>query len=101
MRNILLRVPQIQLEDAEYHLENGISFEGSEECVYTWTADLGDGLEVDVKVVDSQDPWCEAVLFWNGSEIYCSEVSESLRGEWYFENDNDSYCIIVAGDEEP
>jgi len=103
MRNILLVVPQAQLDDAEEHLASHEPF-GGEDNVYTWTANCGNGLEVDVKVVEADreggGPWCEAVLFENGHEIQCTDIGEdTVRGEWIFE-DYDITVIVIGSDEE-
>lgn len=103
MRQVLLVVPQHQLEDAEAHLSSGESFDGGEDCVYRWTADCGNGIEVDVKVVDADKenggPWSEAVMFEHGSEIACTDVGEDVRGEWLFEDEGITITVIGSDEE--
>ena len=60
-----------------------------EDEVITYTADFGNGFEMDVKICgvqyqEGQDnlPWTEAVLFYEGEEIACSEPSENFFGVW-------------------
>lgn len=70
---------------------------GRDEILGCFTAEFDDGLEVDVKVVNSDGgpgeggPWSEAVLFQDGSEIACSEVCDTLGGEWRFQIHRDEH----------
>ena len=60
----------------------------------TYTADLGNGYEMDVSVYGVQYdpentsnlPWTEAVLFRNGSEVMCSEPDAEFFGDWTLGN---------------
>lgn len=59
-------------------------------CVWWKTAKFPDGCEVDVKVCtdsdEDRDVWSEAVLFdENGCQLACTEVCDTLRGEWELE----------------
>jgi len=72
------------LHKARHALENGLCLDGYPEddlCNY-WTADFGDGLEVDVKLVnaltENGGAWTEAVLFKNGHELTHTDVLDSL-----------------------
>ena len=68
-------------------------------AVKTWSVDLGNGYEVDIKVCSSSygDPlWCEGVLFLHGSECGCTEVSDNLLGEYWFEHSGKQFVIIVV-----
>ena len=103
MKNILLVVPQNELDDAEHHLSNHKPFNLGIDCVYCWTADCGNGIQVDVKVVDASEegggPWTEAVMFEHGSEIACTDVGEeSVRGDWIF--DDEGIHVVVVGSDE-
>ena len=57
------------------------------------------GLEVDIKVVNSESgPYVDAVLFENGSEVYALEPSfEQLRGEYRFELDGETILVEIVG----
>lgn len=57
-----------------------------------------DGVEMDIKCCGCEDEssWTEAVLFLNGSEICCSEVSEDFVGEWELEYDGNIYKVNVV-----
>lgn len=65
----------------------------------TWskTAVFDNGIEMDIKLCGSRDgvSWTEAVLFRNGSEVCCSEVSDEFFGEWSLEFNNDEYIVLV------
>lgn len=66
--------------------------------VKTWSVDLGNGYEADIKVCSSSydDPlWCEGVLFLHGSECGCTEVSDDLLGEYQFEHRGRQFIIVV------
>ena len=63
-----------------------------------WGIDCGGGYEVDLKVCSSDDGdplWCEAVLFYKGSERACTEVYDNLCGDWGLYCDGISFCIHV------
>lgn len=67
-------------------------------AIESWTADFGNGLEIDLKVCtsDENDPlWCEAVLFHNGVEIGCSDAGTQLEGPWVFRQP-DCTCVLIA-----
>lgn len=66
--------------------------------VETWSVDLGDGYEADLKVCSSNygDPlWCEGVLFLHGGECGCTEVMDNLLGEYNFEHNGKQFTIVV------
>lgn len=65
----------------------------------SWTADFGNGYEIDIKVCSSEKNaplWSEAVLFHNGSEISCTEPCDTLLGTWTFNHENTEYQIKVT-----
>lgn len=84
-------------------LQVGSSDYAQGETIETFSTDLlGDGYEVDIKVVngdDSAGAYIDAVLFLNGQEVYCLEPSfERLDGEYFFEVDDNKFSIeIVKG----
>ena len=46
----------------------------NDEVVRRFTAVFEGGVEVDVKVVDADPPYVDAVLFEDGSEVVCLDV---------------------------
>jgi hypothetical protein len=75
--------------------------------LYCDTIDLGNGLQADMKVVNSNEyleddgwkqetPWCEVVVFEDGHEIGCSEVSDYLEGEWYIDLPEDTLKLTIS-----
>ena len=57
----------------------------TEEIPYTFTADFGNGIEADIKVVNADPPYIDAVLFEDGSELFCLEPCfDKLEGVYYF-----------------
>lgn len=68
------------------------------ETIASWTANFGNGYEVDLKVCssDNGDPlWCEAVLFKDGCERSCTDVEEVLNGDWDLNADGISFNLHV------
>lgn len=70
----------------------------------TNTADFGNGWEMDIKLCgiqydeDCEDctPWTEAVLFYNGIEIACTEPSDDYKGEWTLADfEGNEYVVFI------
>lgn len=74
-----------------------------EDSTIVFSADFGLGYEVDVKVcgVQYEDggcnlPWTEAVLFRYGAEVYCTEPSDELFGEWIvYSTDGTEFVVNI------
>lgn len=69
---------------------------------FSKTAVFDDGVEMDIKMCgvkyregESNLPWVEAVLFRNGSELYCSDPDDDMFGEWELEYGGVKYCVMV------
>lgn len=63
----------------------------------TLTAKFGDGIEADIKVIDTDTgPWIDAILFDNGSEQVVIEPQYVLLGKYPFEYDNKKYVVQVC-----
>lgn len=72
-----------------------VSESAKRDCVIDCiTIDFGNGIEADIKLVNSSwtppeedgcGPYIDAVLFENGQEIECLEPSDELLGEYIFE----------------
>jgi hypothetical protein len=74
-----------------------------EDDVICYTANFPNKHFMDIKCVGVQfsegscnTAWTEAVLFDNGAEVACSEVSEDYLGEWELEDGNDTYVVNVV-----
>lgn len=56
--------------------------------------------EMDIKLVipmdETETPWTEAVLFFNGWEVACSDVEDEFFGEWTLEADDHSFTVNIA-----
>lgn len=63
----------------------------------THTAKFPNGIEADIKLVICEDdkPYTEAVLFHDGSELTCTDPSDSYEGEWFFRYNGIEYIVIV------
>lgn len=77
-----------------------------EDDVICYTANFPNKHFMDIKCVGVQfnegccnTAWTEAVLFNNGAEVACSEVSEDYLGEWQLEYNGDTYIVnVVVGE---
>lgn len=75
----------------------------SEDNTISFTADFGEGMEMDIKVCGVQyqeeednSAWTEAVLFKNGSEVSHTDVCDEILGEWICEDhDGNQYVVNV------
>ena len=69
----------------------------SEDDAYYVTADFKNGIEMDIKCCGTEEgtAWTEAVLFKNGSEVCCTEVSDEFLGDWSLEFENDVYIVHI------
>jgi len=83
-RKTQVTVPASEYDQLEKFLmqEEAVSDAGRDEVLGCYTGKFEDGIQVDVKVVNSEDgPWSEAVFFnKRGSEIGCTEVYDTLGG---------------------
>ena len=50
----------------------------------TFTANMGEGWEIDVKVCNGDIPYIDAVLFYNGQEVSCDASEDTILGEYQF-----------------
>lgn len=79
---------------------------GEDETI-RFTADFGNGIEMDIKVCGvqfdefntSNTAWTEAVLFDNGCQVACSDVDDTFEGEWRLEYDGIEYVANVVEEE--
>jgi len=66
--------------------------------VESWSVNLGDGYEADIKVCSSDRNaplWSEGVLFFHGCECNCTEVSDELLGTYEFEHNGIAFSVLV------
>lgn len=76
----------------------------SEDETIIYTVHYPDGIEMDIKICGVQYepdntnlPWTEAVLFKDGSEVACSEVSDDIFGEWTLHYNGTDYISLIKG----
>ena len=69
----------------------------TEETPYTFTAKFSDGLEADIKVVNANPPYIDAVLFdQDGNELMCLDVCDGpVEGEYWFDFNDNTYIVLV------
>jgi hypothetical protein len=70
-----------------------------DEVVYIFTADFGNGYEMDVKVCNAETEnggaFIDPVLFYKGSEVACAEVGGSLDCDYNIEYGNTIYTMVL------
>ena len=54
--------------------------------VDVFSANFGNGVEIDIKVCDGDTPFIDAVLFVNGCDSGYLDAGDTLLGEYVFEN---------------
>jgi len=72
--------------------------DGTDSVIRTYTVEMGNGFEVDIKVCDGDRPFVDPVLFHDGSEVCTIEVSDELCGEYQFYiggDGGDTFTVIV------
>lgn len=69
--------------------------EGESKRTYTITVQFHDKMEMDIKACSGQ--WSEAVLFDDGHELGCTDVSDSDSplGEWSVDDGADIYIATI------
>lgn len=71
------------------------------EAVKTWLVDLDHGYKAEIRVCSSNynEPlWCEGMLFWHGSACGCTEVSDDLLREYWFEHNGQQIILVVQAE---
>lgn len=77
----------------------------NEDEILFYTVSFGNKMEMDIKICgvayeEGGDnlPWMEAVLFEDGHEVGCTDVSDEqdILGEWLIEYNGDEYVGIVT-----
>ena len=100
MRTEYIDIPNDTLQELEKFLQNpghGYNTEA------TYSANFGNGLEVDIKLCDvpsENTPYVDAVMFHDGNEIGLLDVGENLAGEYIFDdpdNKGEKLKVIVRG----
>ena len=82
-----------------------------EDNTIIYTADFGNGIQMDVKCCgvqwhpytpeelsygETNTSWSESVLFLNGSEVGCEYGENEFVGEWTVEFNGDTYTAVVV-----
>lgn len=85
----------------QHYLDTGQGFEDErpDGTVDVWTANFGDGWEMDVKLCNAPAAdggcWTEAVLFYNGHEVSHTDPRANILGEWTIEHGVLTFTINV------
>lgn len=98
MQTKTIRIPENEAAIIQKWLDSNkpISDAGEIETVKCFTAIFDDGIEVDIKVCNSDTgPYIDAVMFEDNCEIGFLEVRDTLIGIYDFREDQDFYRVIV------
>lgn len=69
---------------------------GRDEILFEQTVRFKGDMEMDIKVVNSEDgPWTEGVLYRGPSEVGMTSVGDSLDGEFIISYGEQEYCVVV------
>ena len=62
----------------------------------TFTANFGNGIEVDIKVCSGQtNCFVDPILFDHGSEAVTNDTEDQLDGIYLFEYESNTYVVVV------
>lgn len=102
---MILRIPKKEANYIQYLLTHDPKDENecmTEEETIVYTVDFGNSYEMDIKLCGVQYeeggynlPWTEAVLFYNGSEVACSEPNDEFFGHWILEHHGKEFHVFV------
>jgi hypothetical protein len=82
--------------EAELRAGKQVADAGRTEILFQHTVQFSGDIQMDIKVVNSEDgPWTEGVLFDLGGEIGCTEVGDSLAGEYIVPAYDKEFSVIV------
>jgi hypothetical protein len=83
------------LEEKDFSKHNLSKFS----CFFIDSVIFKNGYQADIKACTGDigdSVWCEMVLFdENGNELSCTDVDETIDGEWEFEYKDDVYTVYV------
>lgn len=86
---ILSQLNSLLSGETKDYLKNG-------EILHTVTAKFPERIEVDIKLVQGEPPYVDAVIFHNGNEIFPLEPEfEQYDGSYEFNVDENTYIVIV------
>ena len=97
MKTETIKIPKKIVEFCNELLQRKDKDLTTEENPFTFTADFGNGLEADIKVVNADPPYVDPVLFLNGNEVgLLPPDAETLEGEYIFQLGlHDHYRVVV------
>ncbi len=92
-----IKVDKSELEFCNLLIQENKYREDTEEVPYTYTCKFLNGIEADIKVVNADSPYIDAILFdENGFELSVLEPEfERLDGQYIFYLDKDMYTVTV------
>jgi hypothetical protein len=96
MFSTTIKIPKAQAREAQRILdEPELENYKNADVIQTWSANFGDGIEADIKLVNGDTPYIDAVLFQDGCEVNVLDVSETLLGEYDFRYKGMQYVVNV------
>lgn len=100
-KRVIIQVPANRIKELQDMIDNNIMDPtiDRDNCVEVFTAQFGDGIEADIKVVNSKDgPWIDPVLFDDGHQCGLLEPDYQLEGEYNFgEYNGYTYIVELVG----
>lgn len=93
----VLKPKATDLDYCNWLLKRGEKDTEEKENALTFTAVFPDGIEVDIKLINCEQPFIDAVIFDSGNEIYCLEpYFEHIEGSYEFETGGNYYHVMIS-----
>lgn len=92
----VIKIEEARARELQLILDSGRLYDGvkSAEVIDKFTADFKKGFSVDIKVVNGEPPYIDAILFKNGCEVYMLEAHEEfLLGAYVFECEHEKFQV--------
>lgn len=95
MKTTLITLDDAKARELQQILDSGRLYDcvKSGDTIAVFTAEFGGGFSADIKVVNGEPPYIDAVLFKNGCEVYMVEPHEFLLGVYVFECLNKEFRV--------
>lgn len=95
--NQKIQVDRTVLGNLNTMLASKVKIADESDIIYQRTAYFDDNVEADIKLVNAEPPYVDAVLFQNGHEVCTLEpCAEEYDGEYVFQFDGKMYTVEVG-----
>lgn len=96
MKTVSIKVDNNVLDFCNNLLQSKDRCLETEENPFTFTANFGQGIEADIKVVNADPPYIDPVLFLDGNEVGLMPAdADTLNGEYVFTLGAKKYRVII------